>query len=258
MPGSNSNVGTAAFFYLFTEHPSFLVLKKFIKDISCFIGICVNILFGILRPPNIQVIQNTNSKLIKANPDLPQKLTKREETFKCSLIVSLAAPSAPLLSACPSVFTLQSLISLFIMLHQSPPPTPTALPPHLRLNCCLCLALDDSPLISYSLWTNVELCAITKAVSSPKKDSVGFARESLFTLQTYELRFSDLSQLVHMLAGQSCDRQGLNDVRWQNSVSDSPHQRRAAMHKVSDLAQWLHEKVPQAFPQVLGCKKIQK
>lgn len=168
----------------------------------------------------------------------------------CSFAVRLSSGLYPSLPNFP-------FCNVSLRLHQTPHPPP-ALAPHLWLNCCLCLALDDNPLISYSPWTKVELCAIIKAFSNPKDDSIGFAGEFLLTIQTYELRFSDLCQFAHMLAGQRNDRQGLNTVWWQNSVRDSSHRRGEAVHDTSKLARWCHEKVPQAFPQVLDWKKIQK
>lgn len=60
--------------------------------------------------------QDTNSKLTKANSELSQKLTKLEQTSKCSSDILLSAPSLPLLPAYPSLFTLHSLNYLFIMM----------------------------------------------------------------------------------------------------------------------------------------------
>lgn len=68
-------------------------------------------------------------------------------------------------------------------------------------------------------WTQAELGAITKYFPNSKEDPIGFAREFLLTIQTYEPGFSDLYQLIHMLVGERHARGWIDKVRWKDSIN---------------------------------------
>lgn len=57
-------------------------------------------------------------------------------------------------------------------------------------------------LVSYVLWTKAELQARVKDFPKVTEDRHRLAKEFNIVIQTYQLSFSDLYQLVHMLVGE--------------------------------------------------------
>ena len=58
-------------------------------------------------------------------------------------------------------------------------------------------------MLTYTPRTQAELRALAKEFSHPSEDPLGFAKESELTIWTYEPGFSDLYQLIQLLASES-------------------------------------------------------
>lgn len=56
--------------------------------------------------------------------------------------------------------------------------------------------------VSHNPWTKSELLALMEGFPDPKEDSIKFAKEFELFIETYQLSYSDLYQLIYMLVGE--------------------------------------------------------
>jgi hypothetical protein len=66
---------------------------------------------------------------------------------------------------------------------------------------------DSSSVFTFTFWTSTELRALAKEFSHPSEDPLGFAKESELTIWTHQPGFSDLYQLIQLLASESKARE---------------------------------------------------
>lgn len=76
-------------------------------------------------------------------------------------------------------------------------------------------------MITYVPWIRTELKNLPKDFSDPLQDSDGFTKEFDLTVRTCDPGYSDLFQLIHLLASESKATELLNMVCWETPVEES-------------------------------------
>lgn len=72
--------------------------------------------------------------------------------------------------------------------------------------------VQGPPSVTSTPWTKPELWAITKEFPDPKYNPISFAKEFNLVMQTYQLGYSSLYQLIHMLIGEGRAKEWMDIV----------------------------------------------
>lgn len=94
-----------------------------------------------------------------------------------------------------------------------------------------------------------ELKNIIKDFPDLLRDPIRYAEQSAFIVQTYEPRYPDLYQLVHMLVWEGRATEWLKKAIWKNLLEDLEKQMKADHERIHALAKSLRDAISWVFPQ---------
>ena len=114
------------------------------------------------------------------------------------------------------------------------------------------------PNVMFTPWTKAELKALISGFPDPTKDPIGFAKEFEITLKTYDPGFSDLYQLIQLLAPGNKAEEWFRLADWKNPLDDFDKISAEARNKCRKLSDHLCTVLPQVFPKVIDCTKVQQ
>ena len=119
------------------------------------------------------------------------------------------------------------------------------------------LSLRYGPTVT-SYMTTTELRALTKGFPKPSQYSVEFTKEFELTIRIYDLRYSDLYQLIHLLVSESKTKEWIEKTGWKDPLADFELYKPQDQENCKELAHKLLKLITELFPQVEDWSKIQQ